>query len=248
MNLLSYDTVDIPLSGRLRWEASQSVAVSGAEPWLRASRYRIDELRDEQGHSMHLRDELWLTVFPPGFGGRWRCEAEKIGLEVVGRGDTRDQSIHDWRTRFRFAVQRLLEMRSFEMTDTDKRCWARVRAVINVPRYKATKPMVIRQVGKVAKMRPGLTVVEWEDGTRERVDPAVFDEAFSRYPVGQAFEATVTRGPHTFRLKRADAVRKITSDQRVSPERADALWDRVVGTTKPVRIEIDEAFWLTPPE
>lgn len=248
MNLLASDAVALPPSLRFPWETANVVHLAGAEPWLRAARRRIDVVRDDQNHRMPLRAELWLTVTPPRFGGTWRCEADALGSELVGRGSTADEAIQDWRKRFRMTAQRFMEMRPFEMTEADSELWARLQAVIDVPRYKATKPMVIRQVGAVVKKRPGLIVVVWEDGARERVDPDVFDETFSRFGVGQAFEATVTRNAYTFRMLRADAVRKLSAVRLASPDKVNALWDRVVGDAPPAKGDIDEDFWLKQPE
>ncbi len=111
--------------------------------------------------------------------------------------------------------------------------------------------MVLRQVGKVAKSRPGLTVVRWEDGTREKVDLLVFDEAFAHFRVGQPFEAVVTRNPVSFRIIRAAAVRKLPN-QDLSEEWSKATWDsaaigEAVRKAADQAEEINEGFWLQPP-
>jgi len=74
---------------------------------------------------------------------------------------------------------------------------------------------------------------------------------FATFRVGQPFEAVVSRHPTTFRIIRADAVRKLRA-RRASEEQSKALWDRVIGSGEPVAessaTEVDEGFWLQPPE
>lgn len=239
------------LHSRLSWNASPPALVSGSDPWLRASRRLIDGVRDERGYSFPLRDELWVTVYPPQENGYWRAVGETVGSAVVGRGLTSEEALRDWRKRFRMTIESFLEMRPFEMTEEDKDLWTRIQAVIDVPRYKATKPMIFKQVGKVYQIRGVRVKIEWEDGLRETVDPNVFDEAFSRFRVGQPFEVVVTRHPLTFRLIRADALRRLPADRPVSQERSNAIWERAVGSPKVPTLqtgEIDEDFWLSTPE
>ncbi len=145
-------------------------------------------------------------------------------------------------------AQRLLEMRPFEMTEEDKNAWARLQSAIDVARYRATKPLIIRQIGKVAKVGHGRTVVRWEDGSREKVDPLVFDEVFARFRVGQPFEAVVTRNPATFRIIRAEAVRRLPN-QALPEDLSKAIWNRAVNAevqeaTGVRSADIDETFWL----
>jgi len=238
-------------ASRLAWEARSTALVAEDEKWSRASRIQIRELRDAEGHPFPLRDDLWLAVSPPRAGRRWRVEAEGMALGVVGRGKNPEEAARDWRKRMRATAQRFLEMRPFEMSDEDRGIWELLQAAIDIPRYRATKPITFRQVGKVVKLRGTLRVVRWEDGAQEKVKSLVFDEAFSRFLVGQTFEATVTRHPLTFRILRAEAVRKLPP-ATLTEEKSHAFWDRVVGqqggalsgtgATKP-----DEQFWLAPP-
>ncbi len=251
MILLTTDANMLPPTSRLAWDRQTMATVASVDAWSRASRRLVQDLLDEQGHCLPLREELWVTVYPPRSSGLWRAEADSVGPAVVGRGETADEAVADWRTRFRMTTQRYLEMRPFEMQSDDWDLWDRIQTVFDVAKYKATKPLVIRQLGKIHKAREGVTVVEWEDGARERVDPRVFDEAFSRFRAGQPFEAIVTREPLTFQIIRADAVRRLKSVDKRTEERSKALWSLVVGTPEETASEasesgIDEGFWLTP--
>jgi hypothetical protein len=251
MILLAHD-VDATLPRRLSWETTPAAIVSGSEAWLRASRHQMNDLRDEHGHRIPLRQELWVALYPPRDDNVvWRVECDQVALGVVGRGPTADSAMHDWRLRFRAMTQRFLEMRPFEMTDEDKAAWKRLQTVVDVPRYKATKPMTVRQIGAILGSRPGRVVVRWEDGVQEKVDPGVFDEMFARFKVGQLFEAKVTRSPLTFRIIRADAVRRLPK-RTVSADRSEVIWNRAVhpedDVPPPAEAEkLDEAFWLQPP-
>ena len=251
MNLLAADTGPATLHARLSWGSSPAAIVSGSDACDRASRRFLVEVRDEQGHRFPLRDELLVMVNPPRAGGQWRAEADAIGPSIIGRGRTADDALRDWRKRFRMTVQRFLEMRPFESTPEDRDLRDRIWEVIDVPLYKASKPIVFRQIGKVLEKRSGRTVVRWEDGSREKVKPEVFDEPFARYQIGQPFEAIVTRHPISFHLIRADAVRRL-SNQTASQERSNAIWERAVASESAGEDssapELDEGFWLAPPE
>lgn len=239
-------------ASRLSWDAPVTAIVSEDEKWSRASRIQVGELRDTDGHLFPLRDDLWLTVTPPRASRMWRAEAEKTPLGVVGRGKNPEEAARDWRKRMRATAQRFLEMRPFEMSDEDREIWERLQTVIDVPRYKATKPLVFRQLGTILQLRGTRTMVRWEDGAQERVNPLVFDEAFSRFRVGQTFEARITRHPVTFRILRAESVRKLPRSA-LSEEKSKAFWDRILGQrgeapSEATGAEIDERFWLKPPE
>ena len=239
-------------SRKVSWEAPPVALISGSEPWLRSTRRAVVGMRDEQGHLFPLRDEqIWVNVSPTSSVGLWRAEAEAIGSGVVGHGGTLRESLLDWRKRFRMAFQVHLSMRPFEMTLEDRDFWDKVQAVIDIPLYMANKPMIIRQTGVVRKASDGLIVgAKWADGSNEEVKVSKFDEPFSRYRAGQPFEATVTRHPTTFRLLRADAVRKLPPRITVANDGSDPLWDRVVGAAVAERLaaEPDEDFWLSPPQ
>lgn len=194
-----------------------------------------------------------LPSHPLGGDGRWKAEADAIGPAVLGRGPSADAALRDWRKRFRATLGRFLELRPFEMTPADRDLWARFQLLVDVPRYQAEAPLVVRQVGRIVKVRPGRTMVKWEDGSIEKVNPLVFDEGFDRFSLDQWFEASVSRDPFTFRIRRAEAVRKV-APPAVPMEQARDLWERVAGPAiraQKARLpapELDEAFWLSPPE
>jgi hypothetical protein len=249
MNILGSDYDSVSLASRLRWEAQPTAIVSGSEMWCRTSRRQIAELRDDEGHKLPLRDVLWVVLYPPREDRIWRAQAEGVPSEIVGRGKSSDEAVHDWRKRLRATTMRYLEMRPFEMSEEDRELWNKLQSMIDISRYRETKPLVVRQLGKIVKLRERVTVVRWEDGVREQVDRSLFDELFSRFRIGQSFEAIVTRHPKTFRIMRADAVRRLTRPP-VSAEESAALWNCVVGDRaaedSKVTAKADEKFWLQP--
>jgi len=234
------------------WDRTVVAQVSGSEPWLRSTRRAISGIRDEQGHPFPLRDEqVWVNVSPTQTSIPWRAEADILGTGVVGRGSTLNDAILDWKKRFRTTLHVFIAMRPFEMTPEDRVIWDQLQVVIDIPRYKATKPIVIRQTGVVRKASNGHSAkVQWSDGSDETVAVGNFDEAFSRYRVGQPFEATVYRHPTTFRLIRAEATRKLLAASADSEAFSKALWNRVVEAIPPesAPVEFDADFWLAPPQ
>src|SRR5262245_47548105 len=107
MNLLPIDTCLDSMYQRLHWNPAPAAMVSGMEPFSRVSRYLIEELRDDEGYRLPLRDELWVTIYPPRNGSRlWRAEGDTTKLLIVGRGKSAKKAMHDWQKRFRMTVQR----------------------------------------------------------------------------------------------------------------------------------------------
>lgn len=247
MNLLPPETSPFLCSAsRFAWTERPASLISSAENWSCASQHQINDLRDDQGNPYPLLRELWLTVSPARQGAFWRAESTLLGPAIVGRRRTAETAILDWKKRFRRTTQRFLQMRPFEFTDEDREVWSRIQSLIDVARYRASVPVVLRQVGKVLQQRRSYALVQWADGSRERVRPQLFDEFFSRFKAGQPFEATITRHPVTFRLLRAEAVRRLPRPSNTKSV-ADSLWNRVAGsvqsTAEPAN-QVDEKFWL----
>ena len=253
MNLVPFDTCLDALYPRLHWSPTPAAAVSGMEPFFRVSRYLIEDLRDEQGHRLPLRDELWVTVYPPR-SGLWRVEGDTTRLVVVGRGTTSSKAISDWQKRFRTIVQRFLEMRPFEMTAEDRETWTLLQSVVDVPQYRATKPIVGRQIGRVAKARGWphgkAVVVRWEDGEQETVDAYKFDEVFFAFFRDSPLKRS---SPAIRRRSRSSAPMRY---ERCPPDTLPGrnwrrrFWDRVVGLDQAAAAEdqLDEQFWLANPQ
>jgi len=249
MILSSVDSVADP---RLRWDGESPAS---ADKWARATTRPIFVVKDENGHRFSLKKELFLNVYPLPQNDRWRAECEAVGASVVGRGNTGDEATLDWIKRFRSVVQSYLEMRPFEMTIEDKEIWTRIGSVIDIGKYLSTKPIVLKQAGKLVRMRTIDAIVEWEDGTREKVKLMAFDELFARFRPGQSFEVLVSRDPVSFRVTRAEAIRKLPTYIPATTSERDELWESVVGkkgvldTASKAGLDgIDEKYWLKPIE
>lgn len=249
MILSPHDTDFSYLSNRLDWTPKVAL-VSGIDGMAQATRCSVGELFDSEGRSFPLRQEMILRLYPPRDTSSWRVLSESLGTDVVGRGKTTEEAVNDWRHRFRATVERYLELRPFELSEEEQEVWSRLQLLIDIPRYKA-KPMKVRQVGRVLRHRrdSSVTVVEWESGARERVNRESFDEKFGQFRIGQRFEAVVTRFPGTFKIERADAVRKLDIDQEKVSEAGKAIWEHLQSKVEKFADanstpELDEKFWL----
>jgi hypothetical protein len=118
----------------------------------------------------HLRQPA-QGVFAPSPTGTVGGEFVVEGFDraIIGSGSKPDDAYNDWVTKFHTTFQRLFVMRPFEMNDADGHVWGLIEGLIDVERYRASQPLVVRQVGKVSRARPYPQVITWEDGTRERV-------------------------------------------------------------------------------
>jgi V8-like Glu-specific endopeptidase len=175
--------------------------------------------------SYHLSEPA-QGVFSPSVagttGGEFRVEG--FPSEIVGRGCRSEDAYHDWVTQFHTTFQRLFVLRPFEMSDADSRLWDSLKDVINVDRYRASQPLVIRQIGKVSLARPYPLVITWEDGAKERVRLERMPAEFASFQAGQPFEAIVHRHSVTHKIIRVEYVKRLP-DERVEREESQDLWD-----------------------
>jgi hypothetical protein len=155
-------------------------------------------------------------------GGEFLMEG--FPSEIVGRGCKPDEAYHDWATQFHTTFQRLLVMRPFEMSNADRHVWDSIQRVIDVERYRADQPLVVRQVGKVSVARSYPQVITWEDGTKERVRLKRMPGEFATFKAGQPFEAIVHRHSVTHKIIRVEYVRRLP-DEGVKREELQDLWD-----------------------
>lgn len=118
------------------------------------------------------------------------------------------------------------------MSPNDRLVWETLNAVIDVTVYRNTTPIVVRQFGRIRKVRPYPVEVEWEDGQREQVTFAdVADPDYVTYRPGQPFEAIVQRDPLTFGLLRVIHIRRQSEARRLAPHDEQALLADAGSTT-----------------
>ncbi len=233
----------------LLWDRPQAHVAAREDDGASALRRVLHEPRDTDGFIFPLLRELTVTFSPPRGTPQWRTASDAFGTDIVGRGSGPRQALGDWRKRFANAVARILEMRPFEMTSEDRDFYTKVFKVIDLGAYRATKPYEVRQAGTVLKhtghAKGTSVVVKWEDGKVERINAGRFDEAITRYPLGQHFEILARRHPVTTRLLRAYALRKLNAPSKAIDERSNRLWEDATSSVSPVResSELDEQFW-----
>ncbi|MBP3956365.1 hypothetical protein J8F10_13855 [Gemmata sp. G18] len=115
-------------------------------------------------------------------------------------------------------------MRPFEMADAERRAWAAIENLVDVEKYRAEQPLILLQIGVVHRARPYPQIVEWEDGTKERVSPERMPGEFAAYKAGQSFEALVHRNPITYKIVRVEYVKRVLKGA-VTREETEKLWN-----------------------
>jgi hypothetical protein len=178
------------------------------------------------GHTAYpLRGPL-QGVFSPATG-KPEGEFAVYGFEgmVVGEGRTPNGAFEDWVKRFHVAFQRLFAMRPFEMAAEDKRLWGVMQDRVDVERYRADRPLIVRQQGTVVKGDAFPQMIRWEDGTKERVPLERMPPEFATYKCGQPFEAVVHRDPITNKIRKVDFVTRLSARKKRTPEESERLWD-----------------------
>jgi hypothetical protein len=144
---------------------------------------------------------------------------------VVGQGNTPNLAYRDWLKRFHATFQRLYLMRPFEMGEDDVEAWGVIENQVDVERYRASQPLIVRQQGKVVRARPHPDLVQWEDGTCEGVSPARMPAEFVIYAVGQPFEAVVHRDPTSYKILKVEYLKRLPSRVALTREESKRLWD-----------------------
>ncbi len=143
---------------------------------------------------------------------------------IVGTGRTPDEAQRDWRTRFHAAFQALFVKHKFEMCDAERSLWSVIEAAIDLDAYRAGRPVVVLQQGKVKRARPYPDLIEWEDGTTERVRLDRMPAEFVTFKAGQRFEAMAHRSPASHKLLKVDYVKRLAAHPLDEGE-ARAIWD-----------------------
>ena len=152
-----------------------------------------------------------LLIFFRGSSARGHCQAKPTN---TGRNFST------------LIFQRLYVMRPFEMDATDLRRWDAILGQVNIERYRyEQQPLTVLQQGRVVRARPLPELVQWEDGTRERVSVKQMPDEFAGYRVGQWFEAVVHRQPITHKLVKVEYIKRLPPRQSRNPKEAKELWD-----------------------
>jgi hypothetical protein len=102
--------------------------------------------------------------------------------------------------------------------------WDVLEKAIDVAAYRASRPLVLRQIGQVSRVRPDPSVIAWFDRTVEEIPLVELPADFARLESGQWFEAIVERNRATGRLKKIRHVHPVQEVEPMTPERAGAFW------------------------
>lgn len=144
---------------------------------------------------------------------------------ILGCGRTPDEAYLDWLKQFHVTFQQLYVMRPFEFDDTERELWKVIESQVDVERYRLSQPLLVRQQGKVYRARPYPELVEWEDGTREKVSLEWMPGEFASYQPGQPFEAVVHRNPVSHKIIKVDYVKRLPTERKLTAQESRQLWD-----------------------
>jgi hypothetical protein len=170
-------------------------------------------------------------TFAPGPSGKG-LEFYVAGFKpfLVGNGPTVDAAFKDWCEQVHCRFQELYVKRPFERTEAEQADWKMLEERIDVAAYREHTPITVRQAGKVAKARPQPFLIEWEDGSREKVRLEQMPDEFASYKPGQPFEATVKRHPVTFALQEVTDIQRTRSLPRMSEQEFQDFWESLPTT------------------
>jgi hypothetical protein len=164
-----------------------------------------------------LRSELIGTFYPGQFPLIGQFVVPEFFPNFVGRGRNSKDAFLDWRDQLHRQFQYLYGTRPFEMAGSEKATWELLESQIDVNAYRATTPLTIRQIGRVAaRARPLPELIEWEDGHKEAVRLDQMPGQFAAYKPGQPFEAIVIRDSVDFRLLKVTHIQRLRSLPRMS--------------------------------
>jgi hypothetical protein len=170
-----------------------------------------------------LRSQLVGTFLPGHIGRDGEFAVPEFFPYFVGRGHNSDQAFMDWRDQIHSRFQELYSKRPFEMTAQEAEIWQTLESIIDVPTFRKTTALTIRQIGKVTRCRPFPEQIEWEDGHKEAVRLDQMPGEFATYKPGQPFEAVTVRDPVDLHLVKVSHVRRIESLPQFSAADREAL-------------------------
>ena len=165
-----------------------------------------------------LRYQLTGSFDPVPSGG-FRFVVDGCARDFIGVGETRDEAFGDWKEQIHVSFQTLLRKRRFEMDAEDRRRWSVLESLIDVPKYRRTTPITIRQVGRAQFLRTNRPQgITWADHTCDLVAIDSMPAAYAALLPNQWFEAEVERDPITWKLCKVLSLSPIASPRPMSME------------------------------
>jgi lipopolysaccharide/colanic/teichoic acid biosynthesis glycosyltransferase len=154
----------------------------------------------------------------------WEVCADSFGSDIVGRGETKEDAGFDWCEQVHIAFQKLYRKVDFEMTPQEQSQWANFENLIDVPAYLALRPLVMRQIGQVCRVRPSPSLIVWSDQTHEEVPLVALPDEFARLEPGQWFETITERDRSTKKLRHMRYLHPIAKIEPLTAKRVEAFW------------------------
>ena len=223
-------SVEIPGGGQTEENRSRSTSVpreASSEAVFASESFPI---REELTRQIEFGETVYPLLRPVMLALKlrsddtWESCAEGLGIGFIGRGRTRQEAASDWREQVHVAFQRLYRKMAFEMSPDEQIQWDALEKAIDVAAYRASRPLVLRQIGQVSRVRPNPSEIVWFDRTVEEIPLVELPADFARLESGQWFEAIVERDRATGRLKKMRYVHPIQAVEPMTPERARAFW------------------------
>lgn len=151
-----------------------------------------------------------------------------FGPAFVGIGPTAEDAEEDWREKVHSAFQQLIQMRPFEMDASDERNWSNLQSIIDVPHYRRTCPIVMRQVGRAEYVRTSIPKrIRWANNQIEHVSLDKMPAEFAALKPNQWFDAYVKRDPLTGDLLEVLTVKRINSLRIMSRDQQKGFFQRL---------------------
>jgi hypothetical protein len=88
------------------------------------------------------------------------------------------------------------------MTTEEKQAWSNLEQMIDVEKYRASQPLVYRQLGFVTQVSSTTFEVKWIDETTEKIPLQIAPSGFAGFKEGQWFEAGVERSRRNRELRK----------------------------------------------
>jgi len=163
---------------------------------------------------------------------------ESLPFIAVGTGPTKDAAFLDWCEKLHIKFQVLHKKLPMDFDMEDEEAYEGLTRAIDVEKYEAKNPFVIRQIGKIVGVGEGPWKVQWADRTEE-VKLVNTPANFSRFAPGQWFEAVVARTQGTRALEKIRHVEMIEPLEFESPAKMEDFLKSLSSTANRPSVDRD---------
>lgn len=142
---------------------------------------------------------------------------------LTGRGPSKQEAQQHFARQFHTAFQSQLGVPEFRRTPADQKAWAVFEAVVDIEKYKASQPIVTRQIGLLRSKDDADWDVWWLSGdTVESIALEVTPPEFAGFEVGQWFEGLIERDRTSLSIRKILYVKHRPPLKELSPGDAEA--------------------------